>query len=146
MDLAHENDIVTIHYTIRYTNGELYDTTEGKEPISFKLNSPDILHFIPTLIKNMSIGEVKTITIKAKDAFGEKLPTLIKSIKTEAIPNHIKQEVGNKIEIQQKDTLPLQATIIDVQDTYITIDANPAPIGKDLVIKIEIIDIESENS
>ena len=146
MDLAHENDIVTIHYTIRYTNGELYDTTEGKEPISFKLNSPDILPFIPTLIKNMSIGEVKTITIKAKDAFGEKLPTLIKSIKTEAIPNHVKQEVGNKIEIQQKDALPLQATIIDVQDTYITIDANPAPIGKDLVIKIEIIDIESENS
>ena len=81
MDLAHENDIVTIHYTIRYTNGELYDTTEGKEPISFKLNSPDILPFIPNLIKNMTIGEVKTITIKAKDAFGEKLPTLISNTK-----------------------------------------------------------------
>ena len=143
MDLAQKNDIVTIHYTIRYTNGTLYDTTDGKPPITFTLNESNILPFIPNLIIGMKIGDIKTVTLKAKDAFGNKSKNLIKTIPREKIPNHINQKIGNKIEIQQENTPPLKATITKITNTLLTIDANPDMCGKDLVIKIELLDIET---
>ncbi|MBH37996.1 hypothetical protein CL658_03080 [bacterium] len=146
MNLAEKNDIVTIHYSIHYSNGKLVDTTHKKRPVRFILGSSKVLPYVNKLIIGMTIGEIKTTTVKAKDAFGEKSKDLIKSLNNETVPKHIKKEIGNKIEIHQHNETPLIATIIDVQESFITIDANPEPIGKDLVIKIELLDIETENS
>ena len=142
MDFAEFGDIVTIEYTLRYTNGILYDSNVGKPNLSFKLGKGTFIKGIETEIKGMQIGDVKTVTIKADDAFGKKLDELIQKIPKSSVPNHINTTKGQKIEIVQENHDPLKATIIDVTDEFIIIDANLEQAGKDLVAMIKLIDIE----
>ena len=62
------------------------------------------------------------------------------------IPKHIKKEVGNKVEIQIENDIPFKAAISAISKTSITLDANPEFIKKDLVIKVELLDIEVEST
>jgi|DEB0MinimDraft_6_1074348.scaffolds.fasta_scaffold112955_1 peptidylprolyl isomerase len=144
MDFAQEGEKVIIHYSLRDTKGNILDSTEGKDPASFTLGSFGTMPFLNRLIKGMSIGEIKTVTLKAKEAYGEKLPELISDIDIKLVPAHIKKVVGQKIEIQQEDRPPLQATITNVTGTHITIDSNPDLLGKDIVVKIELLDIQEQ--
>ena len=142
MDFAEFGDIVTIEYTLRYTNGILYDSNVGKPNLRFRLGKGTFIKGIEAEIKGMQIGDVKTVTIKADDAFGKKLDELIQKIPKSSVPNHINTVKGQKIEIAQENYDSLKATIIEVTDEFIIIDANLEQAGKDLVAMIKLIDIE----
>lgn len=142
MDFAEKGDIVTIEYTLRYENGILYDSNVGKPFLSFKLGKGIFIPGLEKEIEGMQIGDVKTKTIKAKDAFGLKDPSLIQKIPLKNVPKHIKTKIGQKIEINQENLNPLKAVIIESTEDHIIIDANLDQAGKDLVAMIKLIDIE----
>lgn len=142
MDFAESGDIVTIEYSIRYSNGKLYDSNVGKPFLKFKLGTGRFIAGFENEIKGMQIGDVKTKTIKAKDAFGLKDPELVKVIPKDNVPPHINTNVGKKIEISLEDNLSLRAVIVKSTDEFIVIDANLEQAGKDLVAMIKLIDIE----
>ncbi len=146
MNYAELNDIVTIHYSISYTNGQPIESSNGKAPVRFKLGSKTTLPYINKLILGMRIGDIKTKTIKGSNAFGKPSKKLIKTIGIETVPKHIKKEVGNKVEIQIENDIPFKAAISAISKTSITLDANPEFIKKDLVIKVELLDIEVEST
>lgn len=142
MDFAEVGDIVTIEYTIRYSNGKLYDSNIGKPFLKFKLGKGGFIPGLEKEVEGMQIGEVKTKTIKSINAFGPKDLKLIKKIPLKHIPKHIKTGVGQKIEINQEGLYPLKAVIIKSTKDYVVIDANLDQAGKDLVAMIKLIDIE----
>lgn len=138
MDLAKKGDIVSINYTITFLDGTLFDATKDT-PLQFELGKNIFLPGIESLIEGMFIGQIVTKTLPAKHAFGDKHDELIKQIPISTVPNHINKKVGQKIEINT--TPPLKATITAVSDTHITLDANPKQAGKELNIRIELLDI-----
>jgi peptidylprolyl isomerase len=142
MDFAEFGDIVTVEYSLRYTSGKLYDSNIGQPQLRFKLGSSSFLKGVESQIKGMQIGDVKTVTIKAEDAFGKKVDDLIHKIPKSAVPKHINTIKGQRIEIAQESQKPLKATIIEATDDFIIIDANLEQAGKDLVAMIKLIDIE----
>ena len=146
MDFVENGDIVTIEYSIKYTNGTIYDSNIGKEPLKFKIGEKIFIKGFEKMILGMSIGEVKTLTLKPEDAFGPKLEEFIKPISREHIPPHINTEIGAKIEIQVPDYLPIRATIIEATKTHIVIDANWKMAGEEFVAMVKLLDIEVEEA
>ena len=141
MDLAKIGDIVTIDYTLKFTNGHIYDSTEGKTPIRFELGKGLFISGFEKGIHGMYIGEIKTFTIKNNEAFGPKNDTFVKTIPIDMVPKHIRKEVGQRIEIKPDGYPEIQATITHVTSKDVTIDTNPIQAGKDLVATIHLHDI-----
>lgn len=63
-------DTVTVHYTGRFVDGGVFDTSEGSEPVSFPLG-----RLIPAWTKaipQMGVGDTIEIAAPASEAYGTK--------------------------------------------------------------------------
>ena len=89
----------------------------------------------------MKLGEKKTITMEAKDAYGEKDPTKKQGVDKKDLKDLI--EKGVKLEKGKKLTNPYgqEFEIIAIDDKTITLDGNHPLAGKKLIFEIEMVSI-----
>lgn len=141
MFLAEKGDTVTVHYTVAFKNGAIFDTTRHKKPISFTLGDGYFIPGFEAVILGMSVGQVKTVTVDKSKAFGQKFPDLIQTISRDAIPDHIHCTKGQCVEITLKNNQKLVANITHVTETEVTLDANLPQSGQDFVVTVELVNL-----
>ena len=72
---AKKEDVVTIHYQASFINGEVYDSSINKDPVSFPLNTPNgTIRGLHEGIELMSVGDQYRFYIPAKLAYGNSSP------------------------------------------------------------------------
>ena len=72
---AKKENVVTIHYQASLINGDVYDSSINKEPVSFPLNAPNgTIQGLHEGIELMSVGDQYRFYIPAKLAYGNTSP------------------------------------------------------------------------
>jgi peptidylprolyl isomerase len=89
----------------------------------------------------MNIGDTKTVTIPAKDAYGEYDEGLIFTLDRSEFPADIQPKVGKEIQGRSDEGHVIDAFISQVSDDKITMDANHRLAGKNLTFKITLANI-----
>ncbi len=130
--------IVKVDYTGKLTDGKVFDSSKGIEPITFVLGGGKLLPKFEDAVRGMKIGQEKTITLKAKEAYGEYDKEKIIEVATSKIPQDIK--AGEAISLRMPDG-NVPARLIDKGDEVSHIDTNHFLAGKDLVFDIKLVDI-----
>ena len=138
MDRVEKNNIVTIHYTLTFTDGRIYDTSPKGKPVTFELGKNLFFPGLESMIEGMFIGQIKKGKISCNDALGPKLDSLITQVPLSTVPKHIKVHVGNRVEINVPPKIV--ATIIAVTKDTIELDGNPNGAGEDFMATIELVD------
>lgn len=64
-------DVVEVDYTGRFENGTVFDTSEGREPLSFMLGAGQLIQGFEDAVMGMEVGQTKTVTIPPEKAYGE---------------------------------------------------------------------------
>jgi peptidylprolyl isomerase len=90
----------------------------------------------------MKIGESKTVTIPADEAYGPYDDDLLIVINREDLPPDLDPEVGQQLQMPGPGGGISVVTVTNVTDTTITIDANHFLAGKDLTFEIELMSIQ----
>ena len=68
---AQAGDTVMVDYTLKLSNGSVYQTTVGTgSPFQFELGVGQVIAGFDAAVKGMAIGQTKTVKILAKDAYG----------------------------------------------------------------------------
>jgi len=68
---AQAGDTVQVDYTLKLSNGTVYQTTVGTgQPFQFELGVGQVIAGFDAAVKGMVIGQTKTVKIAAKDAYG----------------------------------------------------------------------------
>jgi len=68
---AQAGDTVMVDYTLKLSNGSVYQTTVGTgSPFQFELGVGQVIAGFDAAVKGMAIGQTKTVKIAAKDAYG----------------------------------------------------------------------------
>jgi FKBP-type peptidyl-prolyl cis-trans isomerase len=68
---AQAGDTVNVDYTLKLSNGSVYQTTVGTgQPFQFELGVGQVIAGFDAAVKGMTIGQTKTVKIAAKDAYG----------------------------------------------------------------------------
>jgi len=70
---AKTGDTVQVNYTLSLADGTVYETSVGKQPLELVLGKGDFLTSFEKAIVGMKVGESKTITILAADAYGTEM-------------------------------------------------------------------------
>lgn len=141
MSQAKAGDTVQFHYTGTLSDGSVFDSSEGREPLSFQLGSGQIIAGLDAAINGMSVGEKKTATIPAAEAYGEHNPDARQSVPRDQLPADIPTEPGTMLQMQTPDGRAMPVVIAEADETSITIDANHPLAGKDLTFAVEIVAI-----
>jgi len=141
MTQATAGDKVRIHYTGRLDDGTQFDTSEGRDPLEFKLGEGGIIPGFEKAVDGMEVGESKSVTIPPEEAYGERHEQLVQEVPKSALPEEIDPAVGMQLQSQTPDGQTMQLVVTEVGDEAITVDANHPLAGKNLNFDIELVEI-----
>lgn len=139
MTQATTGSTVHFHYTGTLDDGTVFDSSEGREPLSFTLGSGQIIPGLDAAIDGMSVGERKTVTIGADDAYGAYQPEARQAIPRDQIPADIPLDPGTQLQMQAQDGQAIPVVVADVNETVVVLDANHPLAGKDLTFAVEVV-------
>ncbi len=140
---AKANDKVQVHYKGSLSNGEVFDSSEGREPLEFTLGSGQIIPGFEQGVLGMEVDESKTINIPAAEAYGEPREELIQEVSKEHLPEEIKPEVGMQLMSKAPDGQETPLVVTEVKDESIVVDANHPLAGKDLTFELTLVSINA---
>jgi FKBP-type peptidyl-prolyl cis-trans isomerase SlpA len=141
MEKVKEKDTVSVHYTGTLADGEVFDSSVNREPLSFTVGAGQMIPGFDNAVKGMEVKEKKSVTIPAEEAYGEVRPDMVQKISKDQLPPDLKPQVGQQLASQLPSGEQIIVTVKDISDEEITIDANHPLAGKDLTFEIEVIEI-----
>lgn len=141
MSQIKKDNTVKVHYTGKLTNGEVFDSSAGREPLEFTVGAGQMIPGFENGILDMKLNEKKTIEIPASEAYGERRDELLQEVPKSQLPEEIKPEVGMPLMAQLPDGGQQQLVIAEVREESIVVDANHPLAGKDLIFDVEIVEI-----
>ncbi|MEX0655542.1 MAG: peptidylprolyl isomerase [Phycisphaeraceae bacterium] len=143
MPQAKQGDTVKVHYTGKLADGTVFDSSVEREPIEFQLGAGQILPGFEQAVEGLEPGEKTTTTIPAADAYGDRSEEAIVKVQRTQLPEDLKPEVGQQLQMQQPDGQPIPVRVTDVSEEDITLDANHPLAGKDLAFEIELVEVKA---
>ncbi|KPD14073.1 peptidylprolyl isomerase [Phaeobacter sp. 11ANDIMAR09] len=132
-------DTVRIHYTGTLTDGSVFDSSEGRDPLEFTVGSGQVIAGMDAGLPGMVVGDKKRLEIPSADAYGPLNPEARQAIPREGIPDDIPLELGTQLQMQSPEGHVLPVTVVEVTDATVTLDANHPLAGKDLNFDIELV-------
>lgn len=138
---AKANDKVKVHYKGTLSNGEVFDSSEGRDPLEFTLGSGQVIPGFDKGVQGMKINESKTINIPSHEAYGEIREELIQEVAKKDLPPEINPEVGLKLMSQTPDGQQIPLVVTEVKEESIVVDANHPLAGKDLIFEVTLMEI-----
>lgn len=138
---AKNGDTVQVNYTGKLADGTVFDSSIGKQPLDVVLGKGQLIPGFEKAVLGMKVGENKTVTIPAADAYGPSLKELIFEVPRENLPAGETPQVGQQLQGSKADGSTMVATITKISDKTVTLDANMPLAGKDLTFEIGLVNI-----
>jgi len=130
--------IVNVHYTGKFPDGEVFDSSEGRGTLRFEIGSGQIIPGFETALMGKNVGDKITVNIQPEEAYGEVSEDLLVKIDKSKMPGDV--EVGQVLQAQGEEGVS-NVVVAEVGDDYVVVDANHPLAGKELVFDIEVVSL-----
>lgn len=141
MSQVKENNTVKVHYTGKLSDGQIFDTSEGKEPLEFTLGQGSLIPGFEKGLIDMKLNEKKTITISKDDAYGDLSEELIQEVPKSQLPAEMTLEVGMGLVSKTPEGQEMNLLVVEVREESVVLDGNHPLAGKDLIFELEVVAI-----
>jgi peptidylprolyl isomerase len=138
-----KGNTVKVHYTGKLENGQVFDSSESRDPLEVTVGSGRVIPGFEQGIIGMEPGEKKTIKLSPQEAYGPKRDDLVVDVNKGDFPEHIDPHVGQNLQIQQPDGQVVNVRVADVEEEKVTLDANHPLAGEPLEFDVELVEIKS---
>lgn len=138
---ATTGDTVKVHYRGLLDDGTEFETSAEGDPTEITIGSGRVIPHIESALVGMAPGQTKTITIPSDDAYGPYRPELIQDVERSNIPSDIDLEIGTVLLAASGDQ-ELRVTVVDLNDSTVTVDGNHPLSGKDLTFELKLVQID----
>lgn len=135
-------DTVRVHYTGTLSDGSVFDTSRGGDPLSFTVGAGDVIAGFDKAVTGMEVGDTKTVTIPSAGAYGDADPEQVLVVGRDQLPSDEPVELGDSLEIGLDDGGVILVTVAEITDETITLDANHALAGEELTFEITLDGVE----
>ena len=134
-----QGDKVKVHYTGTLNDGEVFDSSEGKEPLEFTIGSNQVIPGFENEIKTMKLKQEKTFKINPSEAYGEVNKELLVEVPRDKFPPQI--DLGGRLVLKGPDGQHIPAVVTKVTEDKVVIDMNHPLAGKELTFKVKVVEI-----
>jgi len=134
-------DTVKMHYTGKFEDGNVFDSSLEGKPFQFEVGAKQIIKGLDEAIVGMQPGEKKTVTVTPENGYGNYDEKLLIEMPKEKIPENISPEKGMELQLVNKQGHALPVVVKEILENSIKLDANHPLAGKVLVFDIELVEI-----
>jgi len=138
--MVEKGKVVAVHYTGKLTDGQMFDSSEGKDPLKFQVGSGQIIPGFENAIMGKAKGDKVTININPEEAYGQVREDLIVKVGKEQMPGEV--QVGQSLQAQADNGQAVNVIVKEVNEDHVIVDGNHPLAGKELVFDIEVVEIE----
>jgi peptidylprolyl isomerase len=138
---VNKGDTVKVHYTGKLENGKEFDSSLDRQPLQFEVGEGRVIEGFEEAVVGMMVGEKKTVTIPAKNAYGSYDENLLIEIPKKNVPEGITPEVGMRLQLVNQQGQAAHVVVTEILDETVKLDANHPLAGKTLVFDLEVLEI-----
>lgn len=140
MTTAKQGDTVRIHYTGTLDDGKTFDSSEGNEPLEFRLGARQVIAGFENAVEGMAPGEEKTVSIEPAEAYGERDENLVQTVERDRFPADAQIDIGTQFQASTQNG-PVVVTVVEMNDEDVTIDANHMLAGQRLTFALRLVEV-----
>jgi peptidylprolyl isomerase len=141
MQQVKNGDKVRVHYHGKLRNGEIFDSSNGRDPLEFTVGSGQVIKGFDNGVMGMQVGDKRTVEITVDDAYGQKSEEMVVEFPKNQFPPDLNPEVGMQLMMNNGSGQSFPVTVADVREESVILDANHPLSGQDLIFDIELVEI-----
>ncbi|PMR75483.1 FKBP-type peptidyl-prolyl cis-trans isomerase [Billgrantia endophytica] len=135
-----QNSVVAFHYTLTNDAGEVLDSSEGRQPLTYLHGAGNIIPGLEKGLEGRESGEKLNVTVSPEEGYGEVQPQLVQEVPRDAFQGVEAVEPGMQFQAQTQGG-PLMVTVTKVEGDTVTVDGNHPLAGQKLNFDVEIAEV-----
>lgn len=136
MQIAHQK-VVSIHYTLTNVDGDIIDSSEGSEPLSYLHGFGNIIPGLENALTGRKVGDRFTVSVAPAEGYGERDDGMIQTVPRNAFHGVDEIQPGMQFQAQSPEGMQL-VTVIGVEEDEVILDGNHPMAGLTLNFAVEI--------
>lgn len=132
-----QGDRVSVHYTGTLDDGEVFDSSEGREPLEFTVGEGEVIRGFEDAILGMSPGDEKTVVLAPADAYGDYDREMVVEGPREKFPADVRE--GQSFHVHLQGDQEADAVVKEVRKESVVLDFNHPLAGKRLTFRIKVL-------
>jgi len=134
--------VVSMHYTLTSPEGEVLDSSQGKEPLAYLHGHGNIIPGLEKQLEGKAVGDKLVAEVPAAEAYGDHDPALVVQARRTEFPKDVDLQLGMRFQAQTPDGNRI-AQITKIEGDIVTVDTNHPLAGVDLKFDVEITDVRA---
>ncbi|CAN5463707.1 peptidylprolyl isomerase [soil metagenome] len=136
------NSVVSFDYTLTDPNGQVIDTSKGREPLTYLHGTGGIIPGLESELEGKKAGDAFIVTIAPEKAYGPKDANMIQAVPRDSFKGVTDIQPGMQFQAQSPQG-PRVVTVMAVADDKITIDANHPLAGMELKFDVTVVTVRA---
>jgi peptidylprolyl isomerase len=141
MEKVESGLFVSVDYTGVLDNGDVFDSSEGRQPLEVQMGSGSVLQGFESALMGMSLNETKTFTLSPEDAYGHRDDSRMHNFPKSDIPAGMEPEVDQILMLSTQQGQQIPARVDSIDEDKVTFDLNHPLAGKSLTFNIKVVNI-----
>ncbi len=135
-----ENSVVSFHYTLTGKDGQVIDSSEGNQPLTYLHGVGQIVPGLENALLGKLAGEKLDVEVSAEEGYGEHQEYMVQQVPREAFQGVDDIEPGMQFQAQTPQGA-MTVTVTAADETTVTVDGNHPLAGQQLFFAVEIVSV-----
>ena len=141
MQKVEDGMFVSVAYTGTLDNGDVFDSSEGRQPLEFKTGAGQLIQGFEDAVMGMTLNQKKEFTLTPEKAYGKRDENQTNDIPRSELPDGVDPQVGDTVAFTTPEGQQIPARLIEMDDEKLTFDLNHPLAGQSLTFAIEVVNI-----
>lgn len=136
--VAKTGDVLSLHYTLSFPDGEIIESTDGNGPVSIVLGQGEMDPGLESYLTGLQQDVQAEFLIQAGTAFGNVEAANVHPMSRDDFAQDNMPEEGYVLSFTTPSGEEIPGTIMEVTDEFVVVDFNHPLAGKEMIFKVEI--------
>jgi FKBP-type peptidyl-prolyl cis-trans isomerase SlyD len=141
MQIAH-NTVAAFHYTLTDDNGQVVDSSEGREPLTYLHATGQIVPGLEKQMEGRSVGDKFNADVSPEEGYGVHHDELIQEVPRDSFQGVDDIQPGMQFQGRGPQG-EINVTVTKVEGNTVYIDGNHPLAGQTLHFAVEVIDVRA---
>lgn len=141
MSQVKQGDKVQVHYTGKFEDGTVFDSSQDAQPLEFTAGGTELIPGVSKAVIGMAPGDTKSVEISPEEGYGQRQDGLEQTVPRNLLPPEAK--IGDALQAQAQDQT-IVVWVKELGEEEAVLDANHPLAGKTLFFDLEIVAITAE--
>lgn len=137
-----KHSVVTIDYTLTAPDGQVLDSSRGKQPLTYLHGVGGIIPGLEAALAGKTAGDKINVVIPPEQGYGQKDPQMVQAVPREMFKGAPEIKPGMQFQAQSPQG-PRVVTVVAVTDKEVTVDANHPLAGMELKFDVDVKEVRA---